>query len=351
MKQMIETFTPTGGQHCITNALKQVFSYYHHPVSEALLFGMGAALNFSYINLSHSPMISGRTKPFEFEQKLAKRLNIQINCRRPKNYDIGFAKARKMLQQNQPVIIYVDMPFLKYLGMNQTSHFGGHAVVLFGYDDEQSFFYVSDRDHSKFPIPTPKGELAKDYHVVGYQELERARNSSFRPFPANNKYLEFDFSGYRAPNTETVIAAINETCEAMLQPPAKLLGVDGIAKFSREIIKWRTFDKQKLKTAGITNYFQISKDGGTGGGIFRKLYGEFLIEVEPLVPTIGIKEIGYRFIHLAEEWDRLAERFWKLGKTGDSGLLGSMSEQITRLEEGEKEALKRLQIIINDEKS
>lgn len=79
-------------------------------------------------------------------------------------------------------MVYVDMPYLKYLGMNSASHFGGHAVVLFGYDDERQIFYVSDRDHSNFPIRTPKGTIANDYHLVSYQEMENARSSSFRPF-------------------------------------------------------------------------------------------------------------------------------------------------------------------------
>lgn len=130
--------------------------------------------------------------------------------------------------------------------MNSASHFGGHAVVLFGYDDERQIFYVSDRDHSNFPIRTPKGTIANDYHLVSYQEMENARSSSFRPFPANNKYLTFDFSTYKAPSAETISAAINETCETMLRPPAQLLGINGITKFSREIIKWRTFDQKKL---------------------------------------------------------------------------------------------------------
>ncbi|MFM2490679.1 DUF4872 domain-containing protein [Enterococcus avium] len=60
-----------------------------------------------------------------------------------------------------------------------------------------------------------------------------------------------------------------------VEASAQLLGINGITKFSREIIKWRAFDQKKLKTAGITNYFQISKDGGTGGGIFGKCMGNF----------------------------------------------------------------------------
>ena len=159
--------------------------------------------------------------------------------------------------------------------------------------------------------------------------------------------MTFDFSTYKAPSAETISAAINETCETMLRPPAQLLGINGITKFSREIIKWRTFDQKKLKTAGITSYFQISKDGGTGGGIFRRIYGEFLLEVEPILSKEELGEIGRQFINIAEAWDQLAELFWQLGSTGNQELLRSMSVEIARLGDLERIALERLQIVIN----
>lgn len=152
-----------------------------------------------------------------------------------------------MIQQNKPVLIYVDMPFLDYLNMNRNSHFGGHAVVLFGYDDENQEFYLTDRDSADYPIRTPKGKIACDYHRVSYQEMERARNSNFRPFPANNKYLEFDFSSYEGIQKRELIAAIKDTCESMLRPPAKLLGINGIIKFSQEILNGNPLTKVKGK--------------------------------------------------------------------------------------------------------
>ena len=62
---------------------------------------------------------------------------------------------------------------------------------------EQHKFLVSDRDQQDAPIQTPNGLVAKDYHMVDYEDIKRARSSSFRPFPAQNKYLTFDFQGYR----------------------------------------------------------------------------------------------------------------------------------------------------------
>ena len=95
MEYVISEFKPMGGKHCITNALKQVFEYYQIPMTEAMLFGMGTALGFACINLAHSPMISGRSKPIEFEQKLAERLQIEINCRQPKKCGYRLCKSEE----------------------------------------------------------------------------------------------------------------------------------------------------------------------------------------------------------------------------------------------------------------
>ncbi|MBA9086892.1 hypothetical protein FHR92_003372 [Fontibacillus solani] len=140
MIHIVKDFTPSGGKHCITNALKQVFHYYGYPLSEEMIFGLASGLSFTYINLANSPMVSGRSKLFEFERKLANRLNITIKCKQPKNYNIAFDQTKKMLNRNCPILVYADMPFLKYLGLDENSHFGGHAVILFGYDDETGIF-------------------------------------------------------------------------------------------------------------------------------------------------------------------------------------------------------------------
>lgn len=146
MKNTVENFVPQGGKHCITNSLKQIFTYYGYPMSEELMFGLASGLSFLYLNQAASPMINGRTKVFEFEKMLADRLQITIHCRAGKNYERIFQTTKQMIDAGEPVLVYVDMPFLPYLGLDAQSHFGGHAIVLFGYDEEQHKFLVSDRD-------------------------------------------------------------------------------------------------------------------------------------------------------------------------------------------------------------
>ncbi|WP_455682561.1 BtrH N-terminal domain-containing protein [Thomasclavelia sp.] len=346
MKKIINSFLPQGGKHCITNSLKQIFNFYNITISEEMLFGIASGLSFLYINQTNSPMITGRTKVFEFENKIAQRLNITIKCKSGKDYSKIHQKTKKLINQDNPILIYVDMPFLNYLGLDKNNHFGGHAVVLFGYDDETKQYYLSDRDNYDFSIKVPYGWISDDYHIVSYDEIEKARSSSYRPFPANNKYLIFDFNGYRKIDQNIILEAVHETCLTMLNPPAQLLGINGILKFSKEILKWDKFSPSKIRLAGITNYFQISKDGGTGGGIFRKMYGEFLIESAAIVDDKRFVIIGKEFINISQSWDMIADYLWQLSLDGDIERLKQISNLILEIYEKEKNLYLKLEKII-----
>lgn len=337
MKKIISSFTPLGGQHCITNSLKQVFTHNGYSLSEEMMFGLASGLSFLYINQEKSPMINGRTKVFEFEKKLAQRLNINIQCKAGKDYQKTFNQIKTIIDQDQSVLVYVDMAYLTYLDMDADSHFGGHAVVVYGYDDENKIVWISDRDNHDYSIRSPKGKINMDYHLVSYEEFMKARSSSFRPFPAKNKYLVFDFSTYQAITPSILREAIQETCESMLNPPAHLLGIEGIHKFSKEILKWNKFSNDKLRIAGITNYFQISKDGGTGGGIFRKMYGNFLIESSYILENDRILEIGKQFLIISDSWDDIANDLWELSESLHTDLLKIISNKVQTLYNKEKE--------------
>lgn len=345
MRKIIEDFKPQGGKHCITTALKQVLEYYNYPISEELIFGIGSGLSFCYINLENSPMISGRTKPFEFEKILGERLNIEINCKASGKYKNAFDKTIKQLNANNPVLIYADMPYLNYLNLGENNHFGGHAIVIFGYDDENQVFYVSDRDNTDNKIRTPKGFIAEDFHLVDYSQIEKARSSNFRPFPAKNKYLDINIVNPTLLTQDIIFEAITETSENMLNAPAQLLGLNGIKKFSKEILKWDKFNDDKLKIAGITNYFQINADGGTGGGIFRKMYGEFLIQSGELLNLDELNNLGNEYIDIAIEWDKIGDLMWNLSETLDRTLLKKMSTSISQLYEKETDIWIRLKSV------
>ena len=288
-------------------------------------------------------MVCGRTKVFELEKVLTQVLGVDIKCRQSSDYKNALKKTKLMLDNDEPVLVYVDMPYLGYLQLDEDSHFGGHAIVIFGYDDEEEVFYVSDRDHSDFPIRSPKGMLSEDFHKVPYEQMERARSSVHHPFPAKNKYLQIDLSNCHDVDSDMILDSIRSTCEAMLQDKAKLLGLNGILKFSQEITKWAKFDDEKLKRTAIGNYFLISKDGGTGGGIFRRMYGDFLIESSGIVKALDLEAYGRDYHGIADRWDDVADLLYELHETGDRELLAKASDIIKDLHGRESALMHALQ--------
>lgn len=113
------------------------------------------------------------------------------------------------------------MPYLSYPRLNKNSHFGSHAVVLFGYDNELGQSWISDRDNHDYPIRTPFRKITEDYYLVSYRKMEQVLSNAHRPFPDKNKYLLFDFQGYKEIDRKILTEAIAETCDTMLNPPAK----------------------------------------------------------------------------------------------------------------------------------
>lgn len=325
-KHVVNNFTTSGGYHCITNSLKQIFNYYNHPMTEEMLFGIASGLSFTYLNLSSGPFISGRTKVFEFEEKLARRLNISIKCKQSTSFERTTQKIKKLVSSNTPVLTYVDMYYLKYLHMY--GHFGGHSVILFGYDDQNEVFYISDRDNNDVSVNTPKGDIHSDYHLVPYDQFKNARSSKNKPYPTNNKYLEIDFTNYCEVNNSILKKSILEVCNNMLSNVTQMNGVNGIRKFSKEIKKWDKLDPKTFHNTCINNFFQIDAGGGTGGGIFRKMYGQFLIESGNLLDNDIVRECGKKLIQVSYDWDKLSINLFQLGKSRSKLTLLDLSKSI-----------------------
>lgn len=342
MPHIIPNFQPQAGKHCITNSLKQIFSFYKYPLSEEMIFGLGKGLHFVYINLASSPLISGRIKPLEFEENLAKATGVKIKISQPKSVELAFENLKKSLLQNKPVLLYVDMPYLKYLKLGENSHFGGHSVVVFGFDDKKKVFYISDRDSKKEPIESQNGKVGEDFHLIPYAELAKARASKFRPFPANNKCASFDFSNAHPIDKKVLQEIIRSHSQDYLNAPAHLLGLNGIQKFAEEVKKWNKFNSDKLKLACISNYFMINAKGGTGGGAFRDMYGNFLVEASKIIGNNIFAEIGKEYSSIGKKWDKVADLLWQTQETSSTESLLDISELVSGIHKEETQLQKNL---------
>jgi hypothetical protein len=299
---LLEGFISLETHHCVTGSMLHVYHFNDHPLSEDMLLGIGSGLGFFYWHQKGMmPMFLGRGNVHRpgvegLEITTGRRSGVRVERfhtgSRKKADEALFASMRA----GQPLMIHVDMGFLPYFDLPEDYHFGEHVVVVCGYDEEREEVLLADRDDA--------------LHPVSLDDLAAARGSTFKPFPPQNTWYSFDFSQKRLPKPEEVRQAIREVCETMLEGPISNFGVRGIRKAAQSALKWPgKMTREELNWACFNNYIFIDAEGGSGGGIFRYMYGRFLAEAAEITGQARLAEIGKELHAVGDTWQIVAEIF------------------------------------------
>jgi len=282
--------------HCITGSLRHLYVFNGHPLSEEMLLGLGAGVGFVYWRQKGElPFIGGRGNARGgFEPLVGARTGVDIRA-----YTSGSARKAEQalldyLAEGQPVMIQCDMGYLPYFDFGAEFHFGGHAVVVCGYDAAARQVLVADRDE---PL-----------HPVSLEDLEKARGSTHKPFAPERRWYRCDFQAKRDPTMDEIRAAIGEMATAMLQPPIANLGVEGICTAAQRIRKWpQTMDKDALRHALFNVWVYTDATGGTGGGLFRYMLARFLHESAARMGLAALDDLAEAFQRIGDGWQQAAE--------------------------------------------
>ncbi|MGL4649143.1 MAG: BtrH N-terminal domain-containing protein [Caldilineaceae bacterium] len=295
----LSAFVPHTTHHCITGSMRNVYAFHGHDVSEELLLGLGAGLGFIYWQMKGAPpFLGGRAnvgRPGEagLEITAAQRTGVVAQRHETSSRRTAERALLDELAAGRPVMIYVDMGFLPYLGLPGDYHFGGHSIVVAGLDAAGNAL-VADRDGLLHPLP-----LAT---------LAQARGSTHKPFPPQNAWYTFDFSSARPPTAAEVRQALRETVTTMLEPPIANLGVKGIRTAATRIPKWPAeMAPETLAYTCFNTFVFIDAMGGTGGGIFRYLYARFLVEAAALLDDDRLLAVGDELRVVGDQWQEVAQ--------------------------------------------
>ncbi|HIC92725.1 MAG TPA: DUF4872 domain-containing protein [Anaerolineae bacterium] len=303
-------FKSLATHHCVTGSIRHIYEFHDYPISEDLLLGLGAGVGFVYWHMKGTPpFYGGRAnvgRPGEegLEKTAGRRTGVRVESFHTSSARKAEKALLDLLAAGEPVMIHVDMGFLPYFDLPEGYHFGGHVVVVAGYDPETRQVLIADRD--------------EELHSMSLEDLEKARGSTFKPFPPRHKWYTFDFSGKRPPEPEEVQQAIREVTTGMLEPPITNLGVKGIRKAARRTLKWpEIMDEEQLRFACFNIFMFIDATGGTGGGIFRYMYGRFLREAAKITGDDRLIAVAAEFQRIGDRWQVVAEMFKSASEADD----------------------------------
>ncbi len=288
--QIVKPFTncpALDGCHCQTNSLAKIFHHAGHSLSEEMLLGLGAGQGFFFWHQKGTwPFIGGRSNVKNFFTDLGARCGVIIESKSTSSIH----KARESLVEKmglrKPVMLFGDMAYIPWFShLPEDYHFGGHTFVICGFNWGNTFL-ASDID------PKSSGIKKGFYATITIEQLEKARNSPYRPFPPKNTWLEFDFSAYHPPRPEDIYSSIRQTITDMLNPPISNAGIRGIRRTGQEMKRWtRIYDENTLRMI-LFNIYIFIDIGGTGGGIFRFMYSRFLKEASAITSNPALLEIS-----------------------------------------------------------
>ena len=304
-------FRPLDGCHCISGSIARIFHWAGHPLSEEMLFGLGAGMGFIYWRMKTPGgeyiFVGGRGNMKGFSADLASRTGVVIREIRTASAAKAQAELLRQLKENKPVMLGGDMGYLPWFTFPREYHFGGHTFVACGYDGEDTVL-CSDIDQKGAGVK--KGFLA----TTSLAQLRQARASSFKPFPPKNLRLEFDFIHFRKPGKPEIVAAIRQVIDAALHPPIRNFGVKGMRHTADELLKWPSQLNDADLRANLFNLYIFIESGGTGGGCFRPMFARFLRESAALTGNPALRKSADDFEHIGRKFSEVGLLFKNAAK-------------------------------------
>lgn len=303
MRKIVRGFIHRPGVHCDSSAIRDVFEYHGFNFSEPMIFGLGSGLGFIYWESRQMlfPFVGGRVR--NLAENLCSNLGVEMKINKTASKRRANETLKELISRDVPVMIHVDMPYLKYLGLPEEAHFGAHSVVIVGIDEEEEVVYIADTNF-------------KELQKATLEELQKARSSEAKPFPPQNKWFTFKFPSEPPPIDGAIKRAVELTLKNMLNPPIKNLGIKGIRHFASEVPRWSMEYTPRQYALGCEMTYIYLEEAGTGGGCFRCLCSRFLEEAGRLLENKQLVALSEEYYRVGEKWTEVAHLIRDMPQTG-----------------------------------
>ena len=303
MRHTVPGYVHRPGLHCGSSAMRNLLAFRGIALSEPLCFGLGSGAGFLYVPwLPVPPFVAFHGRIMEMERQLCDALGIPFPEQVEKDGDAGWEKAREAVLSGHPVLICTDLAHLEYFGTE--THFAGHRIVLFGFDDEAGVAILSDSER-------------EEPQEVTVASLMMSRSSSVPPYPMENRWCIVAPGGQLRTLSEAIPLALGKNASEMLSPPeGSLEGVSGIRRVAAEIVRWPGMTQDWSFAARFG--YQVIEKRGTGGGFFRRLYARYLGEAALHYPSVEAAGLAGKMVAVADGWTEIASILKEISESGDA---------------------------------
>jgi hypothetical protein len=289
-----------------------------------MAFGLGAGLGFYNLaspTLSPTLLFQGRT--LHLERTACEVLGAPVRERTEEDPARAWAEVRAAVDRGLAPIVFTDLSELPYFG--STTRFGGHRVVVAGYDAARASAWIADGDRPGL-------------EEVPLAALERARSSVAPPFGAPGRpWLEVDAPARPTPLPDAVREALRRQAREALLDVDGSAGISAMERFAAELPEWHARAADEADRAWCFRYaYQVIEKRGTGGGLFRALYARFLEEAEAAIPGLPRLGLSARMRGLAAGWTRLAAGLRAASGVPGGGVASEVAELARTLARDER---------------
>ncbi len=337
----VTNYQQFGGRHWDTAAMKNLMAHAGvtaphtgQPLSEAMCLGIAGGIGAGYsfcpsipkYDMQFGDQLAGRplqcedneeyfsrlysrgsglsvvgryrvyTTGADYYQGFFDRLGVKTIVAESGGVKAALRNLSEVLASHQPAVVWCAPMRNSFLGWTGTC--GMYSMVVHGMDEEKGEAYIGDRAPTSLTIPL--------------EELAWLRN---KVCSHKNRLLTVEPPRKltAAVCKNAVLDGIKACVDEMFRPKMKTYGLPGLMEWSKAITSpknqkgWpRIYPGGRMYLALRDTYDSI-ETAGTGGGLFRPMFVQFLEEAAELLGKKALVNCAKSYHQLATQWSQLAD--------------------------------------------
>lgn len=291
--EVVSGYDHQPGVHCGAAALRNLAEFYGWNYSEAGCFGIGGGAAFVLYEHPTEPWVAFRASPTWLVRAFFERLGVPHAVEGGEDFESAWANATGRVDDDDPVIVFLDPGPLAYLP-EEPDHVPPHVAVLVGYDDETAELSDGAMETRR---EVSRGTLREAWTHDGFLALD-------------NEYLAVTRARRTADETDAAAAGLRQAATYMLEPlqvkrDARGPGEEGLPAlraFADYVGEWPDLPEPARPVRAARRSIHEHGDGTA----YRALYAEALADLGRRTGLGG--DVAGRMRDVAREWETVAAR-------------------------------------------